>query len=90
VFCDAQLEMSPDCGGIPPGTLDQRTPGMASAGFGHSALPAPWPTGGFQWSQTSRVHEVSRVVAAWEVTECGHKHLHEPGTGREWFRLPPW
>jgi len=61
--------------GVPigPGALDQRTPGMAIAGFGKSALPAPWPTGGFRGGQASIGHELSRGVEACEVPQFGHR-----------------
>jgi hypothetical protein len=67
--------MPTDFCGVPigPGTLAQRTTGMAMPGFCHSPLPAPWPTRGFRGGQAQRVHELSGIVEACEVPQFGHR-----------------
>ena len=89
-LCQAALEMTPDAGRIPvgPGPFD---PGPTSLGIGRlgpTALLTPRPTGIFRGREPEIIHEVSGMINARQVAQCGHRgHRHRerdpaPGSGR--------
>jgi hypothetical protein len=63
-----------DVGGIPrgPGPFDQGASGMGVVGVGARTLPAARTAGIFCGDQAPLWHDVSRVLNARQVAECGH------------------
>jgi hypothetical protein len=87
--CQAQLEMTPDCGRIPvgPGPFAQGTTGMGMASLGKTALLTPCPTGIFRGREPEIMHELSGGIEARQVAQFGHRdHRHrelDPAQGLE-------
>ena len=80
---EAEVEVPTPFGGVAirPGPFHQRTTGIGIAGLGAAALASACATGRFRRRQAQIMHELSGVLAARQVAECGdgddrHCQLH--------------
>ena len=87
----AELEMTTDCGRIAvgPGPCDQGTPGLGMPGLGQAPLRTPPPTGICRGREPQIMHELSGVLEARQVAQCGHcsdrNRALDPAQGLEGF-----